>query len=99
MNLHAPAIERVPTLAWTPDVPSCILAWEMEEGLGFKFWAGFAGVVIVGGIVGFILLLIFFRAAYAWGLFGALMALGLVLLLVAWIYDRRQVKRFEAEAD
>jgi hypothetical protein len=68
-----------------------------EQGLGFRFWAGLAGIVIAGGIALLILIVIFDWAAYTWGLFGALVVLGAALLLVAWVSDRRKVREYEAE--
>jgi hypothetical protein len=32
---------------------------------------------------------IWWRATYAWGFFGAFIALGIVLALFGWVYDRR----------
>lgn len=32
---------------------------------------------------------IFSRALYAWGFFGGFLAIGIVLILFGWIYDRR----------
>jgi hypothetical protein len=55
------------------------------------------GVVIAGGIAFLILFLIFDWAVYTWGIFGAFVAIAAVLLLVAWIYDRRKVREYEAE--
>jgi hypothetical protein len=43
-------------------------------------------------VVSVIALMIFWRAAYAWGFFGAFIVLGGVLLLFAWIYDRRNAR-------
>jgi hypothetical protein len=68
-----------------------------DEGPGFKFWAGLVGIVLACGIGGMILLLIFSRAVYAWGFLGAFVVLCIVLLAVAWIYDRRQVKSYVDE--
>jgi hypothetical protein len=34
-------------------------------------------------------LLAFARAAYAWGFLGAFAVLSVILLVIAWIYDRR----------
>ena len=42
-------------------------------------------------------MLILTRAAYAWGVFGALALLAVVLLVFGWFYDRRQVKRYDEE--
>jgi hypothetical protein len=71
----------------------------MEEGPGFKFWASLFGVVIVGAIVALVLMLLFTKAVYAWGVFGALIVGALLLLGVAWLYDRRQARRYEAEPE
>ena len=60
-----------------------------EEGLGTRFWLKLAGGMVVIGILILIGLLIFWRALYAWGLFGTFMALAIVLIGVAWLYDRR----------
>jgi hypothetical protein len=67
------------------------------EDLGFRFYAWLAAAVIGGGIALLILFLIFTRAIYAWGFFGAFLVLGIILLLIGWIYDRRQASRYEAE--
>ncbi len=68
-----------------------------EEGLGFKFWAGMAGVVLAVGIGLMIVFFLFSRAVYAWGALGAFLALALVLIIVAWFIDRRKVREYEAE--
>jgi hypothetical protein len=44
---------------------------------------------VLGGIVALILFLIFSRAVYAWGFFGAFLAGAALLLLFGWFYDRR----------
>jgi uncharacterized membrane protein len=67
----------------------------MEDGLGFGFYLKLTGVVLAFGIGGFILMLIFTRAVYAWGLIGAFIALSAVMLAIAWVYDRRQAKRYD----
>jgi hypothetical protein len=58
-----------------------------------RFGAGFylkiAAVCIAGAIAFVILFRIFWRAVYAWGFFGGFLALGVLLLLFGWIYDRR----------
>jgi hypothetical protein len=64
------------------------------EDLGLKFWAGLAGIVIAVGIGCLILFLIITSAFYAWGAFGALVAIGLVLLAIGWFYDRREQRRY-----
>jgi hypothetical protein len=60
-----------------------------DEGLGAGFFLKIAGACVVGGIVVMILFLIFSRAVYAWGFFGAFLAVAAVLCLFGWFYDRR----------
>jgi hypothetical protein len=69
----------------------------MEEKLGFKFFVWLAAVVIGGGLVLLIVLLLFSRAVYAWGFLGAFVVLGLILLLIGWLYDRREARRYGTE--
>jgi hypothetical protein len=71
----------------------------MEDGLGFKFWAGLAGFTLALGIVLLIVFLIFTRAFYAWGAFGTLVVIAVLLLGVAWIYDKRQQREAEKWED
>ena len=66
-----------------------------DSGLGFKFWAKIAGVIVLIGIAGLILMLLISSAVYAFGFLGALVAFAAVLLLIAWFYDRRQIEEYE----
>ena len=68
-----------------------------EEGLGFGFYARLAGIGIAVAIVGLILMLIFTRALYAWGFFGMFLLLAVVLLVIGWLFDRREARRYGAE--
>ena len=63
-----------------------------EDGLGFRFYAGLAGVVIACGVVALVMILLFSRAVYAWGVLGAFIVLGAALLLFGWIVDRRAAR-------
>jgi hypothetical protein len=58
-------------------------------GLGFGFFLKVAGACLGVGIIAMILFLIFSRAVYAWGFFGAFLALAAVACLFGWLYDRR----------
>jgi hypothetical protein len=62
------------------------------EGLGAKFWAGTIGVILAGGIAALLLFLLIGRVWYAWGVLGALIFFGGLILLFGWIYDRRAAK-------
>jgi hypothetical protein len=78
---------------WTRDCAWVILAAQMEsEGLGFRFYAGLAGVVIACGLVALVMILLFSRAVYAWGVLGAFLVLAAALLLFGWIFDRRAAR-------
>jgi hypothetical protein len=89
---------------WTADKLKAILAQvageenstltprDEDEGLGFGFFLKLAGVCVVGGILVLILFLIFWRAVYAWGLFGAFLVLAAGLSLFGWLWDRRNAR-------
>jgi uncharacterized membrane protein len=49
-------------------------------------------VIIAAGIACLVVFLLIDIAWAAWGAFGALLAVGLVLMLGAWIYDRRHAR-------
>lgn len=79
--------------AWTAGGLKQILSTRMgDDGLGAGFFFKIAGLCVALGVVSVIALMIFWRAAYAWGFFGAFIVLGGVLLLFAWIYDRRNAR-------
>jgi membrane protein implicated in regulation of membrane protease activity len=63
-----------------------------EEGLGFGFYAKLVGICLAVGLAAFVILLLIARAAYAWGFLGAFAIFSLILLAIAWIYDRRQAR-------
>jgi hypothetical protein len=58
-------------------------------GLGFTFYARLAGLVVAAGAVAAVLMLIAFRAVYAWGLLGGFVFFALLLLGAGWALDRR----------
>jgi len=60
-----------------------------DDRLGAGFFFKIAAVCLAGAIATIILLRIFWRAIYAWGFFGAFLAVGILLALFGWIYDRR----------
>ena len=60
-----------------------------DEGLGAGFFFKIAAVCLACAIGAIILVRIFWRAIYAWGFFGGFIAIGILLILFGWIYDRR----------
>jgi lipoprotein signal peptidase len=64
-----------------------------DDGIGFSFYARLAGIVVVAGVVAMIVMLVFFRAVYAWGILGALIVFSLLLLGAGWVLDRRSTRR------
>lgn len=64
-----------------------------DDGIGFAFYARLAGVVIAAGVVAMLVMLVFFRAVYAWGILGAFIVFALILLGAGWLLDRRQTRR------
>jgi hypothetical protein len=60
-----------------------------------RTWLGLAALVIGLGFAALILFLLLDIAWMAWGAFGTLLALGAILLIFAWFYDRRQARRYD----
>jgi hypothetical protein len=60
-----------------------------DEGLGAGFFFKIAAICLACAIGAIILLKIFASAIYAWGFFGGFLAIGVLLVLFGWIYDRR----------
>jgi hypothetical protein len=63
---------------------------EDKGGIGAGFFLKIAGLCVVGGLIAMVSLLIFWRAVYAWGFFGAFLALAAGLCIWGWLFDRRQ---------
>jgi hypothetical protein len=61
--------------------------------MGFAFYARLAGLIILAGVVAMVVMLVFFRAVYAWGIMGAFIAFGLIMLGAGWAADRRRAHR------
>jgi hypothetical protein len=59
------------------------------DDLGASFWFKMAGLLVVGAIGLFIVMIIFVKAIYAWGFLGALLALAVIALVAGWFVDRR----------
>ena len=65
------------------------------DGLGGRFWLGLIGAIVACGVGLLLFFVVFNSAVYKWGALGAFFALGAVLLLIAWIHDRRQIRKYE----
>jgi hypothetical protein len=68
---------------------------ENDGSLGGRFWASVFGICLAVGVGGFLLFWLVGAAWARWGAFGALLFLGGMLLLVAWIFDRRATRRYD----
>ena len=66
---------------------------DRDSGPGFGFYARLAGLVVAAGAVAAVVMLIAFRAIYAWGLLGGFLFFALLLLGVGWALDRRSPGR------
>ncbi len=62
----------------------------MEEGLGWGFWLKLMGGVLLVGLAIWVIFLVVGVAWAAWGAFGTMIFFIGVLLLIGYIYDRRQ---------
>jgi hypothetical protein len=61
--------------------------------MGGKFWLWLVAVLIGVGAGTVLLFMLFGRAWYAWGLFGALLVFSAVAIGIAWVFDRRDQQR------
>jgi hypothetical protein len=66
----------------------------MDKERGFGWLAGIVFLIGLGILVGF---LIFSRAVYAFGFFGAFVLLSIAVLAFGWFFDRRQEQKYPSE--
>ena len=60
--------------------------------MGFGFWFKVSAIALAVAIASVIVLLLITSAFVAWGVFGGLLALAIVLKLIGWITDRRRAR-------
>jgi hypothetical protein len=58
--------------------------------MGWNFWLKLMGLVLVVGLAIWLVMLLVGAAFYAWGAFGAMVFFIGVIVLIAYIYDKRQ---------
>ena len=68
----------------------------MDDSRGVGWMVGIVLLIGLAVMVGF---LIFTRAIYAFGIFGAFILLAVALLLYGWWYDRRLERRYPDETE
>jgi 4-hydroxybenzoate polyprenyltransferase len=61
--------------------------------VGARFWLAVAGISIATAVAAYLIFLLMGYAWYAWGFFGMLILFGGVMILLAWLHDRRAAKR------
>lgn len=71
------------------------MTYNDDEALGRHFWRWFLGVGLLA-IAGFVLIVLLIHGSWVrWGALGTLLFFFAVILVVAWFYDRRQVKNYD----
>ena len=59
-----------------------------DDSLGGRFWLRVVGLILAVTIGSIAVLYLFGYAWYSWGLVGALLAFGAVVVGAAWVMDR-----------
>jgi membrane protein implicated in regulation of membrane protease activity len=67
----------------------------MDEGLGGSFWLKVFGVLALGAVAALLIWLLFEAAWLRWGFLGAFALFAVVLLAIAYMFDRRSQQRYE----
>jgi hypothetical protein len=66
----------------------------VDEGLGAGFWFKLIGIVLACGVGAILLFLLVDAAWYRWGALGALVFFSSIMLVYAYVYDRRHAKAY-----
>lgn len=65
------------------------------DDLGAGFWLKVLGAIVGVAVGGFLLFWLLGRAWYAWGAFGALLAGFVIVVGLAWLYDRTHAGSYD----
>ncbi len=63
-----------------------------DDSLGGRFWLRVVGLIVGVTVASIAVLFLFGYAWYSWGLIGALVVLGAVAVVAAWVMDRDHPK-------
>lgn len=64
-----------------------------DEGMGGKFWFALIGGGLAVVAAGLVLFIVFGRVWYTYGFFATFLLLAIVLIVVAWVFDKRQAAK------
>ena len=66
----------------------------MDDGsLGGRTWLKMFGILILVAVAALLVLIFIGNALAKWGLFGGFIVIGAVLLLAAWLFDKREARK------
>ena len=61
--------------------------------MGGRLWLSALAIAVGIAVGAYLIFALIGRAWYQWGLFGMLLVLGVVLIGVAWLFDKREARR------
>jgi len=63
-----------------------------EEGVGAGTWIKLVGIIILVGLAVVLTFVFISRALFRWGFVGGFLVVGVILLIGAWLFDRREAR-------
>jgi Kef-type K+ transport system membrane component KefB len=61
--------------------------------LGARFWFGIVGLAVGVAVAAYLIFVLMGYAWYAWGFFGMLLFFSAVMIVFAYVHDRREASR------